>query len=76
MEVLKGASAAALWGSRAANGVVVIKTKDGYSVDKHQENKHKVTVVLIIVVAGNLRRILLNLRQLKYFGHLPYGYGY
>ena len=29
VEVLKGASAAALWGSRAANGVVVIKTKDG-----------------------------------------------
>ena len=31
VEVLKGASAAALWGSRAANGVVVIKTKDGSS---------------------------------------------
>ena len=29
VEVLKGASAAALWGSRAANGVVMIKTKDG-----------------------------------------------
>ena len=29
VEVLKGASAAALWGSRAANGVIVIKTKDG-----------------------------------------------
>lgn len=31
VEVLKGASAAALWGSRAANGVVVIKTKEGSS---------------------------------------------
>jgi TonB-linked SusC/RagA family outer membrane protein len=29
MEVLKGAAAAALWGTRAANGVVVITTKKG-----------------------------------------------
>ena len=29
MQVLKGASAAALWGSRAANGVLVITTKNG-----------------------------------------------
>ncbi|MBO0952534.1 SusC/RagA family TonB-linked outer membrane protein [Fibrella forsythiae] len=29
LEVLKGASAAALWGARAANGVVVITTKKG-----------------------------------------------
>ena len=29
VQVLKGASAAALWGSRAANGVVVITTKEG-----------------------------------------------
>ncbi|MCC9138685.1 SusC/RagA family TonB-linked outer membrane protein [Pontibacter silvestris] len=29
MQVLKGASAAALWGSRAANGVIVITTKRG-----------------------------------------------
>ncbi|TNE71874.1 SusC/RagA family TonB-linked outer membrane protein [bacterium] len=32
MEILKGASAAALWGSRAANGVIVIKTKKGVPV--------------------------------------------
>lgn len=31
MEVLKGASAAALWGTRAANGVIVITTKKGKS---------------------------------------------
>jgi len=31
MEVLKGASAAALWGSRAANGVIMITTKTGAS---------------------------------------------
>ncbi len=30
-QVLKGASAAALWGSRAANGVIVITTKSGSS---------------------------------------------
>ena len=29
MQILKGASAAALWGSRAANGVLVITTKSG-----------------------------------------------
>ncbi len=29
MQILKGASAAALWGSRAANGVIVITTKNG-----------------------------------------------
>ena len=33
MEVLKGASAAALWGSRAANGVVIITTKKGKRTD-------------------------------------------
>jgi TonB-dependent SusC/RagA subfamily outer membrane receptor len=31
VEVLKGASAAALWGSRAANGVIVVTTKNGSS---------------------------------------------
>ncbi|QIP12936.1 SusC/RagA family TonB-linked outer membrane protein [Spirosoma aureum] len=34
MQILKGASAAALWGSRAANGVVVITTKKGANSDK------------------------------------------
>lgn len=29
VEVLKGASAAALWGSRAANGVIIVTTKNG-----------------------------------------------
>ncbi len=38
MEVLKGASAAALWGTRAANGVIVITTKKG------QDSKGKVNV--------------------------------
>lgn len=37
IQVLKGASAAALWGSRAANGVIVITTKNG------QSGKAKVT---------------------------------
>lgn len=31
LQILKGASAAALWGSRAANGVIVITTKSGSS---------------------------------------------
>lgn len=37
VQVLKGASAAALWGSRAANGVIVITTKEG------QKGKAKIT---------------------------------
>lgn len=37
VQVLKGASAAALWGSRAANGVIVITTKNG------QKGKAKIT---------------------------------
>lgn len=35
VEVLRGASAAAVWGSRAANGVIVITTKKG----KYNQNK-------------------------------------
>ena len=34
MQILKGASAAALWGSRAANGVIVITTKKGAEGNK------------------------------------------
>jgi len=34
ISVLKGANAAALYGSRAANGVVLVKTKSGSGVDK------------------------------------------
>ena len=34
VQVLKGASAAALWGSRAANGVIVITTKKGKAGNK------------------------------------------
>ena len=33
LEVLKGASAAALWGTRAANGVIIITTKKGRDTD-------------------------------------------
>ncbi len=34
MQILKGASAAALWGTRAANGVIIITTKKGSSGSK------------------------------------------
>jgi TonB-linked SusC/RagA family outer membrane protein len=40
MEVLKGASAAALWGTRAANGVIIITTKKG------SDSKGKVNISL------------------------------
>ena len=44
MEVLKGASAAALWGSRAANGVVIITTKKGKNTDGKLNVSFKSTV--------------------------------
>lgn len=34
IQILKGASAAALWGSRAANGVILIRTKSGKAGNK------------------------------------------
>ena len=34
LQILKGASAAALWGSRAANGVILITTKKGRDAGK------------------------------------------
>ena len=40
VEVLKGASAAALWGSRAANGVIVIQTKEGAAGRMKMNYKH------------------------------------
>jgi len=40
VEILKGASAAALWGSRAANGVIVIQTKDGVAGRMKMSYRH------------------------------------
>ena len=40
VEVLKGASAAALWGSKAANGVIVIQTKEGAAGSMKMNYKH------------------------------------
>jgi len=42
VQVLKGASAAALWGSRAANGVIIITTKNG-TVDKKPSVQYSFT---------------------------------
>ncbi len=44
MEVLKGASAAALWGTRAANGVIIIKTKKGSNSNGKINITYKSTV--------------------------------
>ena len=44
MEVLKGASAAALWGTRAANGVIVITTKKGHNTNGKVNITFKSTV--------------------------------
>ncbi|WP_342645543.1 SusC/RagA family TonB-linked outer membrane protein [Mucilaginibacter sp. CSA2-8R] len=44
VEVLKGASAATLWGTRAANGVIIIKTKRGRNTDGKLNITYKSTV--------------------------------
>jgi len=44
MEVLKGASAAALWGTRAANGVIIITTKKGRNTNGKVNISFKSTV--------------------------------
>jgi TonB-linked SusC/RagA family outer membrane protein len=44
MEVLKGASAAALWGTRAANGVILITTKKGKDTRGKVNISYKSTV--------------------------------
>ena len=44
MQVLKGAAAAALYGSRAANGVVMITTKAGSKRTRPSQKKFEVTV--------------------------------
>jgi TonB-linked SusC/RagA family outer membrane protein len=44
MEVLKGAAAAALYGSRAANGVVLISTKSGSKKLRPSQKKYEVTL--------------------------------
>jgi TonB-linked outer membrane protein, SusC/RagA family len=44
MDVLKGAAAAALYGSRAANGVIMITTKSGSKKVRPSQKKFEVTV--------------------------------
>ena len=44
MEILKGAAAAALYGSRAANGVVLITTKSGSKKQRPSQKKFEVTL--------------------------------
>lgn len=49
VEVLKGASAAALWGSRAANGVIIITTKKGKNSNGKINISFKSTVSFDVV---------------------------
>lgn len=44
IEVLKDASASAIYGSRGANGVILIKTKSGKKGQTHAEVRHQTTV--------------------------------
>jgi TonB-dependent starch-binding outer membrane protein SusC len=52
IEVLKGASAAALYGSKAANGVVVITTKRGRNGENHAEVTQRVGVAQVSNTLG------------------------
>lgn len=49
IEVLKGASAAALWGTRAANGVIIITTKKGKNTEGKINISLKSTVSFDVV---------------------------
>ncbi|MFV0467821.1 MAG: SusC/RagA family TonB-linked outer membrane protein, partial [Dysgonomonas sp.] len=44
MDILKGAAAAALYGSRAANGVILITTKSGSKKKRPSQKKFEITV--------------------------------
>lgn len=57
VKVLKGASASALWGSRAANGVILITTKSG---SKNDKGKVKVSITSNVSYDTNLRRLELQ----------------
>lgn len=57
IKVLKGASASALWGSRAANGVILITTKSG---SKNAKGKVKVSVFSNVSYDTNLRKMKLQ----------------
>jgi len=43
MSILKGSSASALWGSRASNGVIVIKTKSGSTIGGKRKTEVSLT---------------------------------
>jgi TonB-linked SusC/RagA family outer membrane protein len=55
LEVLKGASAAALYGSKAANGVVIITTKRGRNGENHAEVTQRVGVSQVTNTLGSRR---------------------
>ena len=57
LQILKGASAAALWGSRAANGVIVITTKKG-------ANNNKVNISFSSSVSFDKANVLHPLQEL------------
>jgi TonB-linked SusC/RagA family outer membrane protein len=53
LEVLKGASAAALYGSKAANGVVVITTKRGRNGENHAEVTQRFGIAVVSNTLGS-----------------------
>ena len=71
MEILRGASAAALWGSRAANGVIVITTKKGKA--NGQKKTFSVDVSTSIAFDQVNKKIELNEKYGKGFGGMAAG---
>jgi len=53
LEVLKGASAAALYGSKAANGVIVITTKRGRNGENHAEVTQRFGIAAVSNTLGS-----------------------
>ena len=53
LEVLKGASAAALYGSKAANGVIVITTKRGRNGENHAEVTQRFGIAVVSNTLGS-----------------------
>lgn len=73
MEVLKDASATAIYGSRAANGVIMITTKKGAMGDKNKEERVNVSYAGQFSVASATGKLdLMNLKEFAQYYTDPY----
>lgn len=66
IQILKDASAAAIYGSRAANGVIIVTTKKG------QSGKMKVNVNVKEMLEWSPRFDLMNAEEFKFYNDIAY----